>query len=286
MAKPVSPLRYPGGKSSLLPLVGSILSENDLQLGAYAEPFAGGCGLALSLLYTGQVSRIHINDADLAIWSFWHSILNQTDSLVHLIEQSEVTVETWQQQRRTFMQQDASDPLTLGFAAFFLNRTNRSGIIKGAGVIGGLAQKGNYKIDCRFNRQNLIERIRRVAKYKGRIQLTRLDALEFIRLADETLPQRSLLFIDPPYFNKGSSLYTSFYLSKDHAVLAEEIQRLKRPWIVTYDNVPEINVLYNPQRRYSFNVNYSVQTKRTATELLVASPQVLLPREVKVDRIA
>ena len=286
MARSFSPLRYPGGKSSMLALMAGILRENDLQRGAYAEPFAGGCGLALGLLYGGHVSEIHINDVDPAIWSFWNAVLNATDELAQLVEKTEISVEEWRRQRETFLAQDASAPVQLGFSAFFLNRTNRSGIIKGAGVIGGLQQTGNYKMDCRFNREDLVKRIRRVAKYKNRIHLTRLDALEFISFASRTLPQKSLLCIDPPYFNKGSSLYTSFYVSEDHAALSKEIQNLRRPWVVTYDNVQEINALYNPQKRFSFDVNYSVQTKRVATELLVASPELALPEEVEARRIA
>lgn len=270
----------------MLNLMAAILRENDLQRGAYAEPFAGGCGLALGLLYEGHVSEIHINDVDPAVWSFWHSVLNSTDEIVDLINITEISVEEWRRQREIFMGQDVCNPVRLGFAAFYLNRTNRSGIIKGAGVIGGLEQKGNYKIDCRFNREDLIKRVRRIEKYKDRIQISRLDALDFIRFMDQTLPYKSLLCIDPPYFNKGSSLYTSFYVPKDHEVLAREIQCLDRPWLVTYDNVPEINALYDPQQRYGFDVNYSVQTKRVATELLVASARMLLPPEVEERRIA
>ncbi|MGH1577688.1 DNA adenine methylase [Planktotalea sp.] len=286
MPRSNSPLRYPGGKSSMLALMAGILRENDLQRGAYAEPFAGGCGLALSLLYGGHVSEIHINDVDPAIWSFWHSVLNETDQIIQLVETAELSVVEWRRQREIFLEQRISDPVKLGFSAFFLNRTNRSGIIKGAGVIGGLQQAGNYKMDCRFNRSDLKKRIQRVAKYKSRIKLTRMDALEFIPFADKTLSQKALLCIDPPYFNKGSSLYTSFYVPGDHAALSVEIQNLQRPWVVTYDNVPEINSLYHPQPRFGFDVNYSVQTKRVATELLVASHHLVLPEEIEARRIA
>ena len=177
MPRWVSPLRYPGGKTCLYPLVSRILRDNRLERRHYAEPFAGGCGLALSLLYEGHVSDIHINDVDASIWAFWHAVLEHTDEFAYHIRKTPITIDEWRAQRETHEQMDEDDPVALGFAAFFLNRTNRSGIIKAAGVIGGLDQSGPYKLDCRFNRVRLERCVRRVAKYRNRIHLTRRDAL-------------------------------------------------------------------------------------------------------------
>src|ERR1019366_3718179 len=168
MTRVVSPLRYPGGKTCLYALAATILRENELERGHYVEPYAGGCGLALSLLYGGHVADIHINDIDPAIWAFWHCVLNETDALVALVTKTPVTIEEWLKQRDIHRARDAGNTLRLGFSAFFLNRTNRSGIIKGGGVIGGLNQDGNYKIDCRYNTDDLVRRIMRVKKYRDR----------------------------------------------------------------------------------------------------------------------
>lgn len=279
-----SPLRYPGGKSCLYDLVGQILRLNKLERAHYAEPYAGGAGLALSLLFNGYVSEIHLNDVDRSIWAFWNSVLNATDDLLALIAYTPVTLDTWSAQREIYLNAADYDDLALGFATFFLNRTNRSGIIKGAGVIGGLDQTGNYKIDCRFNRDDLTKRIRRIARYRARIHLHRRDALEFIEVADAQLPTRSFFCIDPPYFNKGSSLYTSFYAPEDHLAVSQSVLGLQRPWVLTYDNTPEISHLYKTRRQFGFDVNYSVQTKRIGTELLVASKGLKLPAAVR-DRM-
>ncbi|MEQ9247546.1 MAG: DNA adenine methylase [Nitratireductor sp.] len=277
-----SPLRYPGGKSCLLDLTATIMRLNGVERGHYAEPFAGGCGLALSLLYSGLVAEIHINDLDPAIWAFWHSVLNDTDDLVEKILETPVTIDEWQKQREIHRNQSANDTLTLGFSAFFLNRTNRSGIIKGGGVIGGLDQSGNYKIDCRYNIEGLTRRIRRVARYKDRVHLTALDAIDF--LADcADLPSNSLLFIDPPYFKKGPGLYTSFYKPTDHARLAAQVLQLTSPWIVTYDDVPQIRDLYRARSQFCFDIHYSLQEKRVGSELLIASQGLKLP-EAAHDR--
>jgi DNA adenine methylase len=280
-SRSASPLRYPGGKSCLYDLVGHILRLNKLERAHYAEPYAGGAGLALSLLFNGHVSEIHLNDVDRSIWSFWHSILFATDDFSSLVAETPVTLDTWHAQRAVYLNPDDFDDLALGFATFFLNRTNRSGIIKGGGVIGGIDQTGNYKIDCRFNRDDLIKRIRRIAKYRSRIHLHRRDALEFIDLADAQLPSRSFFCIDPPYFNKGSSLYTSYYVPDDHLAVSQSVLGLGRPWVLTYDNTPEISHLYKARRQFGFDVNYSVQTKRVGTELLVASKGLKLPAEIR-----
>jgi DNA adenine methylase len=285
MNRTCSPLRYPGGKSCLKPVVSKILKSNKLQRVHYAEPYAGGCGLALSLLFSGYVSDIHVNDVDPSIWSFWHSVLNRTDDLVALIEGTTIDVDEWRKQRAVQLAEDLNDPVALGFSAFFLNRENRSGIIAGAGVIGGLDQTGNDKMDCRFNKSDLVQRIRRISKYGSRIHLTRKDAVAFM---DDSggLPEETFFCIDPPYFNKGSSLYTNFYNPEDHNDVSEAVLRLNHPWILTYDNAEEIRALYKARRQYVFDINYSVQTKRVGTELLVASKGLRLPAEIRDHQIS
>lgn len=290
MARTNSPLRYPGGKSCLIEMTAALLRLNDLERGHYAEPYAGGAGLALSLLYGGHVSDIHINDIDPSVWAFWHCALNETDALIDLVMSTPVTIDEWAVQRQKYRdlyarQKDSSEILALGFSAFFLNRTNRSGIIGGAGVIGGLKQQGNYKIDCRFNRDDLSRRIRRVGKYRDRIHLTRMDAVEFMLKLDKELPKKSLMFIDPPYFHKGAALYMSFYVADDHAVIAKTISTLHHPWVLTYDDVPEIRKLYNVHRQYEFNISYSVREKRKGAELLVASRRLKLTDELVARQV-
>jgi DNA adenine methylase len=285
MALATSPLRYPGGKGSLLDLVSSIIRLNKLERGHYAEPYAGGCSLALSLLFGGHVSDIHINDLDRPIWAFWNAVLNQTDELVEMMTTTPVTVEEWRRQREIHRDSANATNLQIGFAAFFLNRTNRSGIIKNAGVIGGLAQGGTYTIDCRFNKEELTRRIRRVQKYRGRIHLHRKDALDFLTHVEKRLPDDTFLCIDPPYFNKGSSLYTSAYDPEDHAKVSERILRLQHPWITTYDYCDEVQKLYTARRQYQISLNYSAQVKRVGSELLIASKGLRLPAELRKAQV-
>lgn len=271
-----SPLRYPGGKSCLFDLTVAIIRENNLECGHYAEPFAGGCGLALSLLYASHVAEIHVNDLDPSIWSFWHSVLHETEDFIARVTKTPVTIDEWHRQREIHRTNDVTDPVRLGFAAFFLNRTNRSGIIKSGGVIGGLDQIGNYLIDCRFNVEDLSRRIKRVGRYKDRITLTKLDAINFLDQCN-MLPSRSLLFIDPPYFAKGAGLYTNYYQSDDHARLSDKVLSVQTPWIVTYDDEPAIRALYTGRSQFCFDISYSLNEKRMGRELLVTSSGLRLP---------
>lgn len=279
-----SPLRYPGGKTSIFELVSEFIKVNKLQRRHYAEPYAGGCGLALALLYHGFVSDIHINDIDRGIWAFWDAVLNHTERLEEKINTTTINMDEWYKQKEVIQNPKIYDDFGVGFATFFLNRTNRSGIIKNAGVIGGKNQEGNYKLDCRFNKTDLIKRIRRVAKYKSRIHLTHQDAIHFIQKAENCLPEETFFCIDPPYFNKGSSLYTNFYEKNDHAQIADAILELNRPWILTYDNDDEIKKLYKTRRQFEINLNYSANVKRVGTELMITSKRLYIPKPFKVNQ--
>ncbi|WP_375659606.1 DNA adenine methylase [Bartonella sp. MR30HLJHH] len=270
-----SPLRYPGGKAALYGKIKEIFEKNALNGCSYREPFAGGCGLALKLLFNGDVKDIHINDIDLFIWSFWYCVLHKTEELIEKINTTTINLEEWYIQKE--ISPASADVLSAGFAALFLNRTNRSGIIKNAGPIGGKGQSGTYKIDCRFNKENIIERILRISEQKDKIHLTRLNAQEF--LLRYGTDENTFFYMDPPYFKKGKGLYTSFYKANDHNNLENVIsQHVTAPWLITYDNVEEIKFLYRQYLSIEFSLQYSLQEKRQATELMIFSPKIKVPQ--------
>ncbi|WP_026052045.1 DNA adenine methylase [Herbaspirillum rubrisubalbicans] len=270
-----SPLRYPGGKTQLSPFVIDLSRANDLYGGVYAEPFAGGAGIAWRLLLNGDATEVWLNDIDPAIYAFWNTVVHSPDALCDRILRAKVTMTSWHKQRQIL-----ADPMTsevdLAFATLFLNRTNRSGILKG-GVIGGKDQTGNYKMDCRFNKDELIRKIRRIHIYRDVIKVTRLDAEECLKKWAKTLPRRALINIDPPYFSQGRDLYLSFYEPSDHARLAGVVRGLKVPWMMTYDDAPEIAALYSGLPMFRKSLIYYAQVKRRASELLVLSPNLKLP---------
>ncbi len=265
-------------------MVSSILRLNQIDRGHYVEPFAGGGGLALSLLFKGDVAEIHLNDVDPAIAALWNSMLHSADGLIDLMMATPISIKERERQRTIYLD-GCDDQLSRGFSALYLNRVNRSGIIKTGGVIGGLAQNGNYRMDCRFNRADLASRIRRISKYSSRIHFSSLDARAFLRSIDDRLPQRALIYADPPYFAKGAELYTSAFKIEDHASLRDRLLALKSRWILTYDNVSEIRTLYKARRQFAFDINYSAQIKRVGKELLVSAKGLRLPEELRTNQV-
>lgn len=264
-----TPLRYPGGKSQLTAWLSRIIEDNDLCGGTYVEPYAGGCGAAIQLLLENKVDRIIINDIDPAIHAFWWSVLHEPNQLEDLILKSEVSIEKRKEHLEILKNPTSHQVTTLGFAAFFLNRTNRSGILT-AGVIGGKNQAGAYKIDARFNREDLAIRISRIAKERERITLYNQDALALITSLRESFGKRSLLYLDPPYYVKGSQLYRNFYSPEDHALIARAIKAVKTPWLVTYDDCEAIRALYKDSEMLVYNPYYSTHASRKkASEIMI-----------------
>ena len=279
--KVLSPLRYPGGKAKIADFIKQVVKDNDLLDGVYVEPYAGGAAVALSLLMDEYVSRIIINDKDRSIYAFWYSVLYDTDRLCKLIEETPVTMETWWEQRtfQSVENKETTDLLTLGFSTFFMNRTNRSGIIK-AGVIGGFDQRGNYKIDARYRKEDLIARIRRIASYADRIELHHEDAVDFVKHIVQVLPQNTILYLDPPYYKKERGLYMNYYEDADHEKIRDVITNVDTfRWVVSYDNSLFIKELYHSFRSQEFYLNYSANNNGKGTEVIFFSNNCLVSEE-------
>jgi len=275
-----SPLRYPGGKGKLAPYLAEIIALNNLGGGHYAEPFAGGAAVALDLLFSERVRHIHINDLDPCVFAFWHSVVHETDAMITRIREVEVTVDSWLAAREVKRHAAAHSSLELGFATFFLSRTNRSGILNG-GVIGGLKQDGAWKIDCRFNKDDLISRIRRIGFFRSRISVCNLDALAFFADYVSNIPKNSFLYIDPPYYEKGAYLYENHYEHDDHAQLSDAVSKLSDlQWIVSYDNSEKIASLYKEFDQQTFSIDYTARTYAKGTELMIFSPDLLRPGKI------
>lgn len=273
MSEANSPLRYPGGKAVLSDFLAATIAANGLRDCVYAEPYAGGAGAAINLLLSGKVDRIILNDADRNIWSFWKAILDHTDEFLALVDAAPLTVAEWTCQREIYEKPRGRTTVELGFAAFFLNRCNRSGILTNGGVIGGLDQTGRWKIDARFNKAELRRRIERISAYRESIEISNMDAVRFLRRRVSGSSDRSKLFVylDPPYFVKGSRLYLNYYEPSDHAKLARFLRRLRAVnWLVTYDNANEIRKLYDWCNVVDFQLRYSAYSSKDGCEIVIA----------------
>ncbi len=276
--KHYSPLRYPGGKNKLSAFIAKICIDNKID-GNYVEPYSGGASVALFLLIEGFVDKITINDRDRSIYAFWHSVLNKTNELCKLIENAELTIAEWKKQKDIQINKKTVDLLTLGFSTFYLNRTNRSGIING-GVMGGIEQNGNYLMDCRFNKIELIQRIRLIAKYKKNIRLYKKDAIKLIdKIQQEAENDNVLFYFDPPYYLKASTLYMNHYKDKNHKKVSEKIKSIQNiKWIVSYDNVQEIQELYDDCDKKEFSFKHTAYESRVGQEIIFFSNQIKQPK--------
>lgn len=279
-----TPLRYPGGKGRLTQFLGGVIEMNGLADGHYVEPYAGGAGAALGLLFLEHVRRIHLNDISRSVYAFWHSAVKQPEALCRMIAETPATVAEWRRQQQVQKHATKASHLELGFSTLFLNRTSRSGILD-AGIIGGKRQTGAWKIGARYNRKALIGRIERIARYSHRISIYRFDAARFIREVLPNLPLRTLVYLDPPYFVKGKGLYEDHYQPSDHAAIAALVQeRIRQRWLMSYDNAPEIDSLYRERRKQVFSLHYSANDRFYGKEVMILSDGLAAPDEIIPSR--
>lgn len=275
-----TPLRYPGGKSVLSPLLADFIVKNGLSDGVYVEPYAGGAGAALNLLFSEYISKVMLNDADRAVFLFWKSVLFQTDAFVKLVCDTPINLACWKRQRFVFRNQPKFSDLRVGFSAFYLNRCNRSGILY-AGPIGGQLQSGSWGIDARFNKSNLIRKIERIALYNSRISIHNLDGIEFLETQVRPISLREdkmMVYLDPPYFSKGDQLYMNHYSEEDHELLSSYMGKQSSfKWIISYDDVPEVHRLYRKRVRKVISLNYFAHRARVGREVMIFCPHCILP---------
>jgi len=273
-----TPLRYPGGKRRLFAAVANLLEWNGLADIEYAEPYAGGAAIALALLFEEYASVIHINDLSRPVYAFWYAALHDTANLCRRIELTKITMREWNRQRRVYENESTASLDELGFAALFLNRTNRSGII-GGGVIGGKQQTGEWRIDARFTKPELIQRLKKIGRYSKRIRLYQLDAEEFTRTVIGKFGRKSFALFDPPYIENGQDLYLNNYKIEGHKRLCEKVSSIQTPWIVTYDYSAVHHRLYRGFRRVAYGLSYSANGRHEGREIMFLSNSLQLPAE-------
>lgn len=272
----ISPLRYPGGKTAITTLLSGIRKRNRLGGHSVAEPYAGGAGASLSLLCSEEAASIHLNDADQAIHDFWWSLLNEPDRFCGMLRDTPVTMTEWRRQRNVYRNERITSRTRKGFATFFLNRCNRSGIIVNGGPIGGLQQTGEWKLAARFNKKELLERCKRVCEYRSRIQVSCEDGIALLGSLDSA---STFFFIDPPYFHKGPTLYLNLLDRTYHEALATKLRSMEdAAWALTYDDCPEIRTLYAGWAKIRpFALNYAAARRRLGREVLIVPKWIQLP---------
>ncbi len=273
-----SPLRYPGGKAPFAPFIAKVMEVNGVLGGHYLEPYAGGAGVALDLLFQGHASHIHINDADPAVYAFWVSVTQHSEDLLELLASTPITIDEWFKWRSVLREDCNASLVEKGFATLFMNRTNRSGILK-AGVIGGKSQEGTYKLDARFKKDVISARILAIAERAKDITVYSEDSLALLTRCKAFLPKQSLIYLDPPYYVKGKGLYRNYYEHDDHVAIAKIIKAkgFRRHWVVSYDNATEIRAMYQLINEKTYGLNYTAQRRYVGNEVMFFSQGLVVP---------
>lgn len=286
MSRYLTPLRYPGGKQKLAPFIIEILQANSLYGGSYVEPYAGGAGVALDLLINKYVDNIYLNDSSFPIYAFWNSVIKKPEELCRMISKASLTVDEWKKRREIVKNPSEFTEIEVGYSTFYLNRCNRSGVLSG-GLIGGLSQNGKWRMDARFPRNELIRRIEIIASKKNNIFVSNLDAEDYILNKIPSLPEKTLIYCDPPYFEKAQGLYLNAYREKDHQRISNIIQNnLNKKWIVSYDSAPQILSYYKERNHFLYDLQYNVSRVYKGKEIFVFSDDLIIPETSKLPYIS
>lgn len=272
-----TPLRYPGDKVKLTDFFKMVFRHNSLLGGHYVEPYAGGAGIALNLLTQGYVSCIHLNDLSPAVFAFWHSVINQPEELCRAIHDVKITKEEWLKQEAILNTPADHSLLEVGFSNFFLNRTNRPGVLW-KNAFREIKQNELGAIDPRFNKNELIRRIEWIAMFRPRIRLYNLDADDFIKSVLPTLSSESLVYLDPPYYVKGWRPYEGDYSHDGHANIAKLVkEQIDQYWVVSYDNVPEAIEMYKGYSSMAYDIKHRARDSYIGAEIMFFSDRLIIP---------
>jgi DNA adenine methylase len=278
-----SPLRYPGGKGKMASFLEKTILLNSLEDSTLVEIYAGGAGASLNLLVNGVCKKLILNDFDPHIYAFWKVLFFETDDFLRKINDTIVSIKNWHEQKEIYTSHNNYSDLDVAFSTFYLNRTNRSGILAKAGPIGGYDQKGNYKLDVRFNKLELNKRIGTIAKFSDKVEIHNKDGIELVKELYGTKKEKYFIFLDPPYYNQGKNLYLNFYNNDDHLKLARILKLYNNQnWLLTYDNCLEIKEMYKRFRSSDINMTYTLQDKKQAKEIMIVSDSLHLPKTMKL----
>lgn len=281
----LSPLRYPGGKSLLAQFVAEVMGRLP-NIEHYMEPFAGGAGVALRLLFDNHVSSVTIGDSDPAVAAFWRCAVHQSEGLIEKVENCQVDIDAWHAQYEVLTDPGGHDDLDLGFATFFLNRTNRSGILR-ARPIGGLQQDGPWRLDCRFNKSDLVSRLHSIAQRSSQISVFEGEAIDLLASTDELRREHTFVYVDPPYLTRSSDLYLDEMSYAGHKEIAQLLRDEFRFWMASYDIDKRVTTeLYPDSRILTFALRHCASRTHVGTEQIAFSDACVLDDSICYPKAA
>jgi len=284
--KDLSPLRYPGSKKRLVLYLYEIIKYNKLNPNVLVEPFVGGGNIALHFLLNGIVNKIIIADKDKLIYSFWEVLFSNPDYLIDFIKRVKIDLDTFYKYKEIARNSEYCEKERLAEACIYLNRTSFSGIMTDrVGPLGGKNQQSQYKIDCRFNKEGLIEKIKYISAFRRSVIVLSSDWRDTIQYGQDWAINKKRLnrlffYFDPPFFHKANDLYRCYFNKEEHKRFYKEIIRLNYDWVLSYDNATEIRELYSNEKYITMHIEvpYSINShaKRIEKELIITP--LALPR--------
>ena len=275
----LSPLRYPGGKRKLVPLIADLFTRAKTPIELLVEPFAGGSSVAISFLEAELAEQIALSDSDELVAAFWKTVFSkEAERLVEKLDGAEVSLAEWDRLRHSQPETD----LDRAYKCLFLNRTSFSGILnEAAGPIGGRGQTSDYPIDCRFNIDGISTRILELSKLRKRVRFVRhqsytktIGDLSKTKLA-KTRPGNIFWYLDPPFFEKATKLYRHSFSGMGHVRFKKHLAgKIFGNWLLSYDDVAHARAMYSEHPGFS-RVNLSYNARIDSEERLKASEIVV-----------
>ena len=282
MKKILSPLRYPGSKIKLVKYLSKVLEFNHFEPKILVEPFVGGGSVFLNFIENGWVERVIIGDKDKLVFSFWKVLFENPQHLIKFVKKIKVNTKNFAFYKNVALNESRYSENKLAEACLFLNRTSFSGILaNSAGPIGGKKQESEYKINCRFNKKIIIQKIEKISSFAPMVTVLPFDWNRTINYALRNNSKAKLFFyLDPPFFQKADKLYRHYFEKKDlHQSLNRKLKSLNHKWVLSYDRAPEIKEMYKPfiQRSFAFPYSINSPARRIEKEYFITSKNLKRP---------
>jgi len=286
----VSFFRYPGGKSKIKDQISSHLNayahKHELE---YREPFFGGGSVGLTFINDNpHWHKIWINDKDVGVASLWTSVIKYPNELKTMVKHFKPTIEAFYQFKKDLSNIDINfNIVEIGFKKLAIHQISYSGLgTKSGGPLGGKDQLSKYKIDCRWSPSYICKKIDKLNRQFKMFTLrdeccTCLDFSDVVKN-----PSDAILYLDPPYYDKGNELYQCGFTDSDHLQLSQVLRKINNPWILSYDDCPEIRKLYDWAIIDVVNVNYSITSLKVDEKRISrVKPELLIYPKSHVEAL-
>ena len=240
-----SPLRYPGGKTWLVPHVRKWLAEARPEI--LIEPFAGGATVSLTAVMEDAAPSAVMIELDRDVAAFWRAALECGQTLCEWIREFDPS----QESLRRILSGMPETVAQHGFRTLVLNRTRRGGILApGASFI---RTAGNGRdIAARWYPETLVRRLAEIQRHADRLVFLEGDGMKALPALLRGWGKAAAVFVDPPHAARGgksAGTRLHSHSEADHAGLFPMLAESGTNFLMTHDASAEIVGLV---RRHGF----------------------------------